>query len=130
MKKTDNQILAEYMGLTPNPFDYGKTYGINATVDKDGTVYAEEWVQPNYDKSWDSLMKVVDKIEESYKNTIRDNIKIHSDWIYCSIGHFRCTVFIGEIMKGDNRELLFPDKLSATFFVVTEYVKWFNNQNK
>lgn len=57
--KTDNELIAEFMDL--------KTRKISLLSDNDLTVYykdsAKDWFNlPDYDKSWDSLMPVVEKI--------------------------------------------------------------------
>ena len=52
-----NRILAEYEGLTPNPNDGGKTFGINSQI-MDNELYADLWVTPQYTTDWNDFHRV------------------------------------------------------------------------
>lgn len=67
-KVRDNEVIARWMGLNSKPISF--------LGDKDITVWfwqdkPDEWFGlPEYDKSWDSLMPVVKKINQSEGTTI------------------------------------------------------------
>lgn len=57
-----NKTIAEFMGLKENPYDGGKTFGVDA-FEKNGRWYAEDWIIPKYERSWNELIPVVQKIK-------------------------------------------------------------------
>lgn len=73
-----NKLIAEFMGLTPNKHDGGNTFCEKMFTDKNGEQWCKKWFWPDYDKNWNSLMLVVDKIntieKEEFGVTIRGNI--------------------------------------------------------
>ena len=59
-----NKLIAEFMGLTPNKSDGGKTYAIGGVIEIEGEDYASSWEMPKYHTSYDWLMPVVEKIKD------------------------------------------------------------------
>jgi hypothetical protein len=60
-----NKLIAEFMGLTSNPYDNGKTWA-NGTKIIDGDLYADSWTLLFYHSSWDWLMPVVEEIRDMH----------------------------------------------------------------
>jgi len=57
-----NKLIAEFMGMTANKHDNGKTYAIGEIYLIDGCECAEDWKPLIFHSSWDWLMPVVEKI--------------------------------------------------------------------
>lgn len=102
MEKTDNEIIAEFMDLDID--------GDNVT---DGTTETT-LDKLQYDKRWDWLMPVVEKIEhEGYPVLIEDN--------YCRIS-------VPDIKKDNIRTWTVNKKIEAVYPAVVEFIKWYNSQ--
>lgn len=96
---TDNELIAEFMGGTPG------------TGECEDLWYFGNPDQPKkylrYDSSWDWLMPVVEKINESCKDTgYPDGLEI-CDWHVIAVAN----------------------NIKLVYFSVVEFIKWYN-ENK
>jgi len=76
----------------------------------------EHWVETHgfYHTSWDWLMPVVEKIEKMGVDVI--------------INRFSCQ--IRTHIRGFNKEGIFPSKIESTWYIIIDYIKWYNENNK
>lgn len=109
VKKTDNELIAEFMGLKEHKGSY---YFINK----------EEWipdVELEYHKSWDWLMPVVEKIENFiFDENNSYNVTIGST-NYCVIQDSNGDTI--EIIKDNGKS-----KLETTYQAVVEFINQHN----
>lgn len=111
--KTDNELIAEFMGFKPQKSELGNTY---SHPDLMG-VYGGVGMKLKYDTSWDWLMPVVEKIESLLDKFRGETIDISRN---------RCT-----ITGNDNRSLFdlrAKSKIEATYIAVVTFIKWYQNQ--
>jgi len=103
--KTDNELIAEFMG-----FECYESNGYrNYIFEEDNhRTHVDLW----YDKDWNWLMPVVEKIEYI---PISDDVNVR--WDVCI---YMKTCTIG--MKGT----VGTTKLEATYKAVVEFIKWYN----
>jgi hypothetical protein len=110
--KTDNQIIAEFMEVSRctdkihahDPCFYYESEG--------GYITSERM---KYQKSWDWLMPVVEKIDRlGFSVTIR-----------------RTRTIIETVLTGRIVESIHPDysMIEVTYCGVVEFIKWYNKQN-
>lgn len=100
MEKNDNELIAEFMGVTFDPQEYqGDRIGRHGVTIK-GTQYHE---------SWDWLMPVVEKINNL--NMLDYNLDRDSQWLHEKV-----------ITTRVNCELQFLYK------AVVQFIKWYNSQ--
>jgi hypothetical protein len=100
--KTDNELIAEFMG-SPVNYEYDRPYPSKKRVK----------VILKYDTSWDWLMPVVEKISElpnvySVEIHIDATVRISSDSLFENLG-------------GD---------IESCYKTVVEFIKWYNSQPK
>lgn len=88
-----NKILATFEGLTPNPSDGGKTFGINSQI-IDNELYADLWVTPQYTADWNDFHRVWMKYLEMIPNTDKFREMIMED-----PDPFRAAHKLAEIVK-------------------------------
>lgn len=119
-----NKLIAEFMGLFPNPYDNGRTYGTNP-VTIDGTVYADAWLFVEYHSSWDWLMPVVEKIE---------NIDYGLPY-WITISGVQCLIEEMINPHTDERETISDvtsdyshSKINNVWQAVVQFIKWYNSQ--
>ena len=106
----DNKLIAEFMS---GDFKVNAHYGINIDFLKDNITAKQLENDLRYDKSWDWLMPVVEKIESlGYVFIIQGGKAEYGEMI----SETRC--FIAE------------DKLSSTYKAVVEFIKEHNESNK
>lgn len=112
-----NKIIAEFMGLTVNPSDGGKTYAIGGAIEIEGQLFAESWERPQYHTSWDWIMPVVEKIEATKKYQVE--IELFSCYIIDS-----STVLdeIGIVIESHE-----DSKIKAVWLAVIEFINWYNH---
>jgi hypothetical protein len=111
----NNKIIAAFMGYEEHENDMGKYYRIIDVVESYPRNVASECLL--YDKSWDWLMPVVDKIEaievESY--TIQFNIlKNTAKWEpahWCGL-----------------KTQIKDSKIEASYEAVLDFIKWYNSK--
>lgn len=61
-----NKLIAEFMGHMLNPYDGGRSYGINPMyVEEEKQWYADEWRRLDFHTSWDLLIPVLEKVREN-----------------------------------------------------------------
>lgn len=106
-KKTDNELIAEFMGDEAMWFKHGKTK-IRL-----------------YDTSWDWLMPVVEKIETLRYDTGICGVVINGEKL--------TEVIISPQVKNDKIEVHYrtgEPKIICTYKAVVAFIKWYNEQNK
>jgi len=130
--KTDNELIAEFMGGRVAYVSYGKKdVWVFPFRELDGG--ADELL---FDREWNWLMPVVEKIE---------NIRhIGIDAIYFKIQGHQCQIWtyfdIKEFLRltGDDRndENKFKvghsgtSKIDATYHAIIDFIKWYNQKSK
>lgn len=107
--KTDNELIAQFMNLTPNPSDGGETWSVDAE-NVDGQIYGE-WLVLQYDTSWDWLMPVVEKIEK----TCGASVEMRQQ--SCTIIHH---------LSDWETSYILETKLGATYKAVVSFIKWYS----
>lgn len=118
MKKTDNELIAEFMGFV----DGGDYYASNGKAPynnlRDEGAFRDHRYYPSqlaFDTSWDWLMPVVEKINR-IKGTIYE-LPYDASFIIedrkCSFYRFS---FIGETT------------IESVYTIVSEFVRWYNDQ--
>jgi hypothetical protein len=125
-KKTDNELIAEFMGGVY--FDLGmsnkgyKNLPIPAyrrIISETTYKYVDEL---NYHESWDSLMDVVDKIESL------GNYNVDIQKLDCCIYEFDLKAW------PDGKTICFSgrkaSRIEAVHQAVVEFIKWYNQQSK
>lgn len=127
MNKVDgNKLIAE--------FDGKKTM-----INGDGDLLlssdnGKSWYGVLYDEDWESLMSVVDKIEDIIKpNSWYEadrtwfEIKSHSVSIRCNIKGmpYNCLWVIEKNYKKDHRENVTASKKDAVWQSATDFIKWY-----
>jgi hypothetical protein len=101
--KTDNELIAEFMGLkvTDYPIQYSDRVEHHYYMDGD-----DREIDLDYDTSWDWLMPVVEKIKKcGYDDRGFELLK--------TIDHYLVMVQIADV-----------------HMYVAEFIKWYNNQPK
>lgn len=116
-----NQLIAQFIDLTPNPHDGNKTWS-KEVVYSNGDLYGI-WEQLNYNSSWNELMPVVEKIEAIKQPN-------ECERFYVSIVGESC--IIRDSLKSldvvsDN---VSTSKIEAVFKSVVSFIKWYNQQSK
>lgn len=110
--KTDNELIAEFMGgvFRDDGYDYGYE---NLPIPPTNIIISETCFKYAFELkcyyTWDWLMPVVEKIEKDLHVTIKDK--------HCEIANAD-RAFIG-------RE---GDKLKSTYKAVVEFIKWHNER--
>src|SRR5687768_9741 len=121
MEKTDNEIIAEFMGLPLEKDEVQFTGGTKK-------VPFQNW---QYDTSWDWLMPVVEKLQEpevKKGRIVRESANIQIFYKNCFIE------YIDEEL--DATYDLHPNgvqgetKLEATYKAIVEFIKWYNSEKK
>ena len=117
-----NNLIAEFMGLTPNPHDNGKTWAMHTEM-TDGVLYGDNWINLFYDSSWDYIMPVVEKISTLKFRYGRFSTKIVtlSREPYCRID--------STAKSFRNSTYKQTPLIMAVFETVVDFLKWFNEQN-
>jgi len=101
--KTDNELIAEFMGLKM----------IDSKDIKEDTNVNEYCFNPRYHTSWDWLMPVVEKIKSTIGIKSVDECS-EKEW-YITSGLTRLPI---------------TTPLTIVYKAVVEFIKWFNQQNK
>lgn len=125
MKETinGNKLIAEFMGRVANPNDGGNTYteGFVFYDEKGGIIGADGFSNPIYNKSWDWLMPVVEKIESVKEYVIFVQIIGNA----CNISTYAGDGVMPDksfsIAKGGT------SKISAVWLAVIEFINWYNS---
>lgn len=127
MTKTDNELIAEFMGMV-----------LETTEHEEGTDYSwtncppmEHWAfdsPPPFDRSWDWLMPVVEKINEYGIWVIRpDYVSIRSyDGELSPEKQFDFNTDKGKWSTADDEPVPF---IFLVHSIVAQFIKWYNSQN-
>lgn len=110
---TDNELIAEFMGMVQNPHDPTMFTEVQFYVYEDGQHFGL-WRRSAFSTSWDWLMPVVEKIRNLAMKL--ESKSHHAD------------VEISEMLDAIGVELCQTDIKSAHEKVV-EFIKWYNSQN-
>tara|TARA_R100000353_G_C6477364_1_gene188175 strand:+ start:145 stop:486 length:342 start_codon:yes stop_codon:yes gene_type:complete len=107
-----NKLIAEFM----------KWKKVNAGLVGYETPHSVALIQPSemlFRKSWDWLMPVIEKIEKLGYTFEKNYQRVDKDWQSL-------------IVKGN--DILYQefnnDSLKSSYYVVVEFIKFYNNQNK
>jgi len=109
MELQDNKVIAEFMGLT---------------IITDNISYFDTSYNPlkKYNKDWNELMEVVEKIENISTQKLSFNLKVEKDKVYLLYAH------TSEPQK--QIEMFFEwgqkTKIGNTYKIVVEFIKWYN----
>lgn len=112
-----NQLIAEFMGITDD-----KGWYDGFLIDKAGLPFScgamgNGTRKLNFNSSWDWLMPVVEKIENS-------GFDVNVKGISCSINRILETKTIIQFVCGERSK-----KIELVWLVVVEFIKWYN-ENK
>lgn len=123
--KTDNELIAEFMGWQPRPANNQKYWMGNEEVDS--RLFSA------YERSWDWLMPVVEKISRHVYEEYADNSGYKTVTIKetASPRTFAMQDNMGRFMVRFNRMTLHEDAslMTATYNAVVEFIE-FHNANK
>lgn len=127
---TDNELIAEFMGLQKNPHDGGKTWANELIKDSDNRVYSDKWMILMYDKSWDWLIPVVEKIHtpeisEDGNRIIRSDADVTIFYKACQI-QYNADEDSGDERGEWSTHQQGETKLEAVYKAVVEFIKWYN----
>jgi hypothetical protein len=114
MIKTDNVLIAEFMGLTII------TDGISL-FDSDYKALKK------YNESWDSLMPVVEKIEASCNRAYQFKIYRNQAFVECTVMGDRTILTSQKFVAGSDYKGV-NSKIANTYQAVVEFIKWYNQQ--
>ena len=124
MKQEDNKLIAEFMGFTK---DSENLYLIDDySLRSDGEHQATYVNEMKFHSSWEWLMPVVEKIEET---------EVNGDYASMIIKQGSCEIEMFEYRKeqkdGEKLRVFFfqGSKIEATYKAVVEFIKWYN-ENK
>lgn len=124
--KTDNELIAIFMGINVRDWN-----GVLFHADEDGYVDIAGDAQPYWpDKSWNHLMPVVEKINET---EVVDGRVLRTAADVC-IFYKACTIeYSGDEESGDDRgeyevHSSGKTKIEAVYKAVVEFIKWYNKQ--
>jgi hypothetical protein len=111
MVKTDNELIAEFMGMK-----YRKGYGplTGETYDEVKQTPNANWQSAYFHKSWDWLMPVVEKIyrlEKDDQRIARFSLQNSRAVIKSGKKVFSCHTI---------------SAINSTYRVVVEFIKWYN----
>lgn len=121
---TDNELIAEFMGV--------QVYQTNDEMRAVPLSDLKLWALPfqlQYDKKWNELMPVVEKIESLYDGTsIR--IRIVGDRAVCydTQNAQQANIYSGEGVGIISSARNMPSKIEAVYKAVVEFIKWHNQQ--
>lgn len=125
----NNKMIAKFMGFT-----FHKDNSINSypkeyyhTVGYQCKFYSKTIIN-SFSENWDWLMPVIDKICELLEtdNTYPNfNVGSKYTYFYHDDNTWKATHldFVGGVPK-------FKTKLLATYYVICEFIKWYNKQSK
>jgi len=126
--KTDNELIAEFMGLRVYKISSGNCYGVlaNGKPAKHPTKRHESHLR--YSSSWDWLMPVVEKIESiGYATKIRYEAFTQGE----EMGYHDIEIFTLNENNGYLRVACCTEripKIQAVYKAVVEFIKWYNTQ--
>lgn len=135
MKKTaqNNKLIAEFMGMkNVNWFvedvmlEFFKKVPKNIELSiHNYTSFAKAYTvsELKYHKSWDLLMPVVEKIEETKLNG-RKIAEVKIDWCICSIKMDS----MGKKHESFNGACMGECKIDAVYYAVVCFIDWYNQQ--
>jgi hypothetical protein len=121
--KTYNELIAEFMGMQKTNagwYDAEENLPLGYTTDN-------TFDELLFNKSWDWLMPVVEKIEDIQDGDIGDAIRSH-------LYNVEITQIFCEITEcHTSKQIAFVDeekKITSAYLAVVEFIKWYNKKNK
>lgn len=108
----NNKLIAEFMGLPPNPYS-PHLYAINPEI-IDGELFAENWVNLLYHKSWDWMLPVCERIE-SHGFIVQITMCLAGS---CKIWNYKGNYFG---MESNN-------PIEAVWNTAVQFIEWHNQQ--
>lgn len=135
MYQGNNILIAKFMGgLTKDEsHSFISMYIEEDDINFDSLYYPEvphdgscwKFKDLKYNKSWNWLIPVVEKIECITLNKTQSfRVRIDRNWCYidiCKYGEYGWSDFLG--LKGDS-------KIEVTYLVVVKFIKWYNERYK
>jgi hypothetical protein len=118
--KTDNELIAEFMGFTFSHERGDKVYNVPIGEHLKYKAFKLSLVKMNYHTSWDWLIPVVEKIEELYSKAFPPGDK-----------------FIQMIMDKENPidhhymdvvAIPLSTPIEEAYKAIVEFIKWYNSQ--
>ena len=122
----NNKIIAEFMGYTLNenneyPIEYITVQGHWDTCSIQDL---------NYHKSWDWLMEVVEKIENTKIKDYSISTDITDDKTFISIWHYGDGGKWSILISNLNEEYKNFNKIQRTYQAVIEFINFYNKQKE
>jgi hypothetical protein len=126
-QKTDNEIIAEFMGLEPKRIGtISSEISSTPVIDWGYEVPFKTYPAiPPFDTSWDWLMPVVEKIESTQYKKYLYEIKG-----YTFIINGRCAEVVDIEGEAIVKQQVGESKLKATYKAVVLFIHWYNQQVK
>jgi hypothetical protein len=109
---TDNELIAEFMGLMVRKWDNNLLY----TCDEDGWVDFDSAVSFSPDRNWNQLIPVAQRIKEIVFSNIKEQ-SLHS---------FKEAVSRWHPVRNEIGNL----KIEAAHYCIVMFIKWHNSQSK
>lgn len=124
--KTDNELIAEFMGFERIENDRWMAHYIKGLLDPYFGSFRD--VHLRFNESWDWLMPVVEKIERlGYYTTIFKDEDGQQTAILHPVPSYQrdenSMIVPNDPMRGNE------SKIDTTYSVVVEFIKWYNEQN-
>ena len=113
--KTDNELIAEFMGFT-FAFERGhRVYNVPKGEDLKYAAFKLPHVKLNYDSSWDWLMPVVEKINTMEPSEFNYHVTRMTEFRICQekLQMYSITTPINQVYK-----------------MVVDFIKWYNQTKK
>lgn len=122
--KTDNELIADFMGIEVSPYTHYAYGDVIAIVPKEGIIDYPQLNIYNPDTSWDWLMPVVEKIGTLDKNERVSHM--YSTEINPNGTTITPSMYTSEtkwMIRHNSRNMLIN-----TYKAVVEFIKWYNKQ--
>lgn len=132
------RLISKFMGWTTH---IRTNHWISTDVEEYDNIKLPErlsWINDGYiniksaefDKSWDWLMPVVEKIEKMFETeSSLPRFEINSHCATFSLGFQDSPCFMAGCYKGSPEDIGFETKKEAVYYVAVEFIKWYNNSN-
>lgn len=127
---TENELIAEFMGgvryKKPQHSESFKKAPSNVPF-KIGTFLVSDELE--YDKSWDWLMPVVEKIDKMTlvdETYFRTNVNGSRNRTHCYIYKYHPGESVGHAISEGHED----KKIESVYRAVIEFIKWYNNNDQ
>lgn len=117
----NNKLIAEFMGLKPNPYNQDPLHPTDFAEDGDKCI---KYSAMEYHTSWDWLMSVVEKIENL--DRLAGIVTINQNCCTIKSNMLGDNTIMSQQAGSNYQEA--NTKLSNTYKAVVEFIKWYNEK--